>query len=189
MTAFTPRRAVPLAAQSRLEPVPYSLPASSTSGVPLGDVLHRGVVDRHHFAAAGKCRSSCLPCRDQRVLDADVPERAPHHDLVITPARAEGVPVHLRDPVLPQVAGGRAVLRDGSPPARCGRWSPSRPGRPAPGRPLMSRERRRARRQVLEERRLLDVGGVRVPGIAAALRHRQRLPRLVALEHLAVAAA
>ncbi len=34
MTAFTPSSIVPLAAQSRDEPVPYSLPASTTSGVP-----------------------------------------------------------------------------------------------------------------------------------------------------------
>ena len=34
MTAFTPSSAVPLAAQSRDEPEPYSLPESTTSGVP-----------------------------------------------------------------------------------------------------------------------------------------------------------
>ena len=34
MTAFTPSSSVPLAAQSRLEPVPYSAPARTTSGVP-----------------------------------------------------------------------------------------------------------------------------------------------------------
>ena len=34
MTALTPRSEVPLAAQSRDEPEPYSLPASTTSGVP-----------------------------------------------------------------------------------------------------------------------------------------------------------
>ena len=33
ITALTPIRIVPLAAQSREEPVPYSLPASTTSGV------------------------------------------------------------------------------------------------------------------------------------------------------------
>ena len=33
-TAFTPSRMVPLAAQSRDEPVPYSLPANTTSGMP-----------------------------------------------------------------------------------------------------------------------------------------------------------
>ncbi len=34
MTAFTPSSIVPLAAQSREEPVPYSLPAMMISGVP-----------------------------------------------------------------------------------------------------------------------------------------------------------
>jgi hypothetical protein len=34
MTALTPRRLVPLAAQSRDEPEPYSLPPRMTSGVP-----------------------------------------------------------------------------------------------------------------------------------------------------------
>ena len=33
-TALTPSRLVPLAAQSREEPVPYSLPAITSSGVP-----------------------------------------------------------------------------------------------------------------------------------------------------------
>ena len=41
---------VPLAAQSRDEPVPYSLPARTTSGMPSRLVLHRGVVDRHLLA-------------------------------------------------------------------------------------------------------------------------------------------
>ena len=34
ITALTPSRFVPLAAQSRDEPEPYSLPPSTTSGVP-----------------------------------------------------------------------------------------------------------------------------------------------------------
>ena len=34
MTALTPSRAVPLAAQSRDDPEPYSLPPSTTSGMP-----------------------------------------------------------------------------------------------------------------------------------------------------------
>ena len=34
ITALTPSRNVPLAAQSRDEPVPYSLPAITTSGTP-----------------------------------------------------------------------------------------------------------------------------------------------------------
>ncbi len=34
MTALTPSRLVPLAAQSRDEPVPYYVPAMTTSGTP-----------------------------------------------------------------------------------------------------------------------------------------------------------
>jgi hypothetical protein len=34
ITARTPSRIVPLAAHSRLEPLPYSFPAMTTSGVP-----------------------------------------------------------------------------------------------------------------------------------------------------------
>ncbi len=50
MTAFTPSSMVPLAAQSRDEPVPYSLPPKTTSGRALGLVEHGGVVDRHDLA-------------------------------------------------------------------------------------------------------------------------------------------
>ena len=46
MTARTPSSAVPLAAQSREEPEPYSLPASTTSGVAVRGVLLGRVVDR-----------------------------------------------------------------------------------------------------------------------------------------------
>ena len=41
MTAFTPSSIVPFAAQSRELPVPYSLPAMTTSGVPLPVALKR----------------------------------------------------------------------------------------------------------------------------------------------------
>ena len=34
ITALTPRSAVPLAAQSREDPAPYSTPATTTSGTP-----------------------------------------------------------------------------------------------------------------------------------------------------------
>jgi hypothetical protein len=54
MTALTPSRKVPLAAQSRDEPVPYCWPASTTSDVPDGLVAHRRVVDRL-TAPVGKC--------------------------------------------------------------------------------------------------------------------------------------
>ena len=50
-------------------------------------------------------------------------------------------------------------------------------------------QRRRLARQVLEERRPADVGGVGFPREAVAGRHRQRAPALVALEHAARTAA
>ena len=45
-----PAASVPLAAQSRLDPVPYSLPASTTSGDALFLVFHRRVEDGHLLA-------------------------------------------------------------------------------------------------------------------------------------------
>ena len=49
MTARMPRRFVPLAAQSRDEPVPYSLPAKTTSGTP----------SSWYFMAASKMNICC----------------------------------------------------------------------------------------------------------------------------------
>ena len=49
ITALTPSRYGPLAAQSRLEPVPYSLPARMISGDARRLVAHRRVVDRHRL--------------------------------------------------------------------------------------------------------------------------------------------
>ena len=50
MTARTPWSSGPLAAQSRDEPEPYSLPASTTSGVPSRAVALGGVEDAHSLA-------------------------------------------------------------------------------------------------------------------------------------------
>ena len=46
ITARTPRSLVPLAAQSRDEPVPYSRPANTTKGTLLRLITHGGVIDR-----------------------------------------------------------------------------------------------------------------------------------------------
>ncbi len=54
--------------------------------------------------------------------------------------------------------------------------------------PVMSRSGARLRRQVPEERRLLDVGGIRVPGVPAPLGNLERPPGLVPLEDRRVAA-
>ena len=111
-TARTPSRFVPLAAQSREEPVPYSLPAKTTSGTPSCLVAHGGVVDGHLLArrASGWCSRPRRRCRwrpHHLVLDADVGEGAAHHDLVVAAPRAVLVEVGDRDLALEQVLAGR----------------------------------------------------------------------------------
>ena len=110
MTALTPSSAVPLAAQSRDEPEPYSLPARTTSGVPGGEVVLRGLEDRGDRAAvlgevAGE---AALGARRQLVAQPDVGERAADHHLVVAAPRAVGVEVPLLDAVLGEVAARRA---------------------------------------------------------------------------------
>ena len=55
MTARTPRSAVPLAAQSRLLPVPYSRPASTTSGTP-SSAYCMAASKMEVSAPSGRCR-------------------------------------------------------------------------------------------------------------------------------------
>ena len=119
------------------------------------------------------------------VAQADVGERAAHHHLVVAAAGAVGVEVLVRHVVLVEVLRRRRVLLDR---AR---------GRDVVGRHRVAEQREHARaldvldvrrlgRQVLEERRLAHVGRVVRPGVAVALGHLERVPALVALEHLAI---
>ena len=110
MTACTPSSSVPLAAQSRDEPEPYSLPAMTSSGTP-PLVLHRRVVDRRHLAVGQQRRPAALGAGRELVAQADVGERAAHHHLVVAAARAVGVEVRGLDAVRDQVLPGRAVGR------------------------------------------------------------------------------
>jgi hypothetical protein len=86
--AFTPSSIVPLAAQSREEPVPYSSPARTTSGTLLGLVAHRRVVDRQLLARRLVLGDAALDAGHHQVLQADVGEGAAHHHLVVAAARA-----------------------------------------------------------------------------------------------------
>ncbi len=54
MTARTPSNAVPLAAQSRDEPDPYSLPASTTSGTP-SSAYRRAASKMVACSPSGRC--------------------------------------------------------------------------------------------------------------------------------------
>ena len=87
MTARTPRSIVPLAAQSREEPVPYSLPARITSGVPAALISHCGVINAHLFAAWHVHGDAALDARHQEIAQPDIGERAAHHDFMIAATR------------------------------------------------------------------------------------------------------
>ena len=56
ITARTPSNMVPLAAQSRDEPVPYSLPARITQRRAFLLVAHGGIEDGHLLAASARAR-------------------------------------------------------------------------------------------------------------------------------------
>ena len=62
----TPSSAVPLAAQSRDEPLPYSRPAMTSSGTLSRGVAHRRVVDEHLVARSAGAWCTDLPCRPAR---------------------------------------------------------------------------------------------------------------------------
>ena len=128
------------------------------------------------------------PAHRQQVAQADVGERAAHHHLVVAAARAVGVEVARLDAVLDQIPPGRAVALDR---AR---------GRDVVGGHAVAEDRQHAGaldvgerlglgRQALEERRPAHVRRLLVPGEAVAGGHLERVPALVAVEHLAVALA
>jgi hypothetical protein len=109
MTARTPSSSVPLAAQSRELPVPYSLPARMTSGTWSAAVAHRGVVDGHPLAAVVG-GDAALDAGDQLVLEPDVGEGAPDHHPVVAAPGAVGVEVDLAGtPLLAQVAAAGRI--------------------------------------------------------------------------------
>jgi hypothetical protein len=108
----TPSSIVPLAAQSRDEPVPYSLPAMITSGVPppaYAIARRRTTSARHPGAVA---RPPPFLAGRQFVLEADVGEGAAHHHLVIAATRAVRVEVGASHAQRLQPLTGRDSLGD-----------------------------------------------------------------------------
>nr|GEU28369.1 hypothetical protein [Tanacetum cinerariifolium] len=136
-------------------------------GRAFGHILHGGVVDRQLFARRLVDRDAAFDCRtvglgrDHAVLDTHVGKRAAHHDLVVAAARAVRVEVGLHDAVGQQPFTGRTVFLD-----RTGRGD-------VVGGDRVAKHAQRARvddacfgnlrlhREVVEERRLGDVGRVR----------------------------
>ena len=83
-TAFTPSNRVPLAAQSRLEPVPYSCPAMTIKGTLFFLVANRRVENRQLFPARMVDGHPALHSRNHQILDSYIRERAARHDAVVT---------------------------------------------------------------------------------------------------------
>ena len=92
-TALTPSSMVPLAAQSRDDPEPYSAPATMTSGTPSSRVGDRRVVDAQLLAAGQVAGEAALDIGHKLVTQSDVGERAADHHLVVAAPGSVGVEV------------------------------------------------------------------------------------------------
>ena len=150
-------------------------------------VRHRGVEERQRCAVRRRARPPAFHPRREVVLEPDVGERAAHHHFVIAAARAVGVEIlalhaERREP-LPR----RALLGD-----RAGRGDVVRGDRiaehPQHARVAHRMDPGRGHRHAGEVRRMLHVGGSLVPCVAASRGDGDRLPRLVAAEHVGVLA-
>ena len=113
MTARTPSSLVPLAAQSREEPVPYSLPASATRGRPL-PVAHRRRVNRHLLVGRLVHGPAAFGARRKLVAQADVGKGAAHHHFVVAATGAVGIEILWPDAIVDQVPARRRVGLDGA---------------------------------------------------------------------------
>ena len=111
-TARTPSSAVPLAAQSRDDPEPYSLPAMTSSGTLLGGVPLRRVEDGHLLAAGQVAGVAALGAGGELVAQPDVGEGAADHHLVVAAPGPVGVEVPRLHPVPGQVAACGGVRPD-----------------------------------------------------------------------------
>ena len=171
MTARTPSSFGPFAAQSRDEPEPYSLPARTTSGTPLGLVLHRRRRRSIIALAVGQvARDAALGAGRELVPQAHVGERAAHHHLVVAAPRAVGVEVRRR----------RRRARSGTcPPGRLFLIEPAGEMWSVVMLSPSTREHARARDvgdgaaargHALEVRRVLHVRRLRVPRVEVARR-------------------
>ena len=180
ITARTPRRFGPLAAQSREEPEPYSLPARITSGTLALRILHAGVEDRHLLAFGQQPRHAAFSSRRKLVAQANVGKRSAHHHLVVAAARSVGVEIRRLDAVLGKILPCRAVRLDVA-----GRRNVVRRHRIAQHREHARAEDVRDRIGLLlhpvEVRSLANVGRVGLPLVDVARWEAEPLPVRVAI--------
>ena len=177
-----PEQHGPLGGPVPRRPRPVLLAGQDHQRHTVGGVAHGGVVDGQRLAVGQVAGHAALGAGGQAVADPAVGERAPDHHLVVSPAGAVGVEVARLHAVLDQPAPGRAVGVDrpgggdvvgGDAVAQHGQH----PGALDVG------DRLGLHREVLEERRLTDVGRRSVPLVAAAGGRRQVAPPLLPVEH------
>ena len=110
-TTLTPSKRVPLAAQSRELPVPYSRPARTMSGCSF-----RRISRRRRRCSSVRRRlepgHAAFHARGHQVLDADVGESAARHNAVVAAAGAVAVEVHKVHAILNEVFAGRGSFLD-----------------------------------------------------------------------------
>ncbi|MCY1501118.1 hypothetical protein D9M68_351810 [compost metagenome] len=135
-----------------------------------GLVAHGGVVDRQFLAAGHMQGVAAFLTAEHLVTDADIGEGAAHHHFVVATSRAIGVEVRGGHAVFAQVASGRAVGLDvaGGRDVVGGHRVPEQ-GEDA--RLAHVFHPRRGAGDISEEGWVLDVGGVRLPGVGVGLRH------------------
>ena len=109
-TTRTPSSRVPLAAQSRDEPEPYSFPAITIRGVPPSYVTHGCVINGEYFRALLHSGVAPLNTRGQLVTKPDVGKGPPHHDFVVAAPGTEGVELPGLDSMAHQILTGGPVL-------------------------------------------------------------------------------
>ena len=78
----------------------------------LGLVAHRRVIDRHLLAGRQMLGHAAFDVGQHLVADADVGERAAHHDLVVAAPRAVAVEILLQHLAFQQIFAGRRDLAD-----------------------------------------------------------------------------
>src|SRR5260363_50460 len=104
MTALTPNNCVPLAAQSRDEPVPYSSREYQGRYAFL-EIAHRGIINEHLFAARLVNRDAAFDARalrfrrNHQIFNPDVGKGAAHHHLMIAAPRAIAIEIGFLNPV------------------------------------------------------------------------------------------
>ena len=128
-----------------------------------------------------------LRIRSQLVAQAYVGECPAYHDVVVPAAGAVGVEVTGRDTPVHQVASCGTIWREvarGRNVVRGERVSED--GEDASAGDVL--QRRRLRWEIIENGQLLNIGGVRVPGVKLARGHGHTGPPVVAREHIAVLA-